>query len=170
MNNRFILVLLLFTVAISSCSKKEKESPPPPVDPTYFMNPMEKEVFSAINGYRKSIGLSELLANEYVTIRCRNHSYDMATAKCAFGHDGFSTRMDSVSTQMTVLSSGENVYWGSYTSTVTTGIGQRSLSAWLNSPPHKANIEGTAWNLTGIGCVQASNYSVYITQIFLKKG
>jgi uncharacterized protein YkwD len=42
-----------------------------------------------------------------------------------------------------------------------------TVTAWLNSPSHKANIEGDI-NLTGIGAAKASNGITYYTQIFYK--
>jgi len=47
---------------------------------------------------------------------------------------------------------GENLYWG----TGGSGAPTSALSAWLHSPPHRANLLGR-WRETGIGIVHESS-------------
>ena len=61
---------------------------------------------------------------------------------------------------------GENLYWGSG------GLGTPSgaIAAWLNSPPHRANLLGRGWRDVGVGMVYApsifgaSNVWIFVLQ------
>jgi uncharacterized protein YkwD len=89
------------------------------------------------------------------------HSRDMATGKVPFGHMGLQSRVDAIKRQLgNVLAQGENVAYG-----------QRSprevVADWLESPGHRANIEGN-FRLTGIGLARDSKGVIYYTQIFTR--
>ena len=60
-------------------------------------------------------------------------------------------------------SAGENVAFTSFADPATSAV-----TGWLNSPPHKANIEG-GFDMTGIGIVQNSSGVYYFTQIFIQR-
>ena len=61
---------------------------------------------------------------------------------------------------------GENLYWGSG-GMGTTG---HAIEAWLNSPPHRANLLGRDWQDVGVGMVYApsifgaSNVWIFVLQ------
>jgi len=52
---------------------------------------------------------------------------------------------------------GENLYWGSG------GLGTpaSAIAAWLNSPPHRANLLGRGWRDVGVGMVHSSSIFGY---------
>ena len=90
------------------------------------------------------------------------HSYNMATGKTAFSHNGFDQRIYAIGQSIGRSSaSAENVAYGNLTAR---GV----VDVWLNSPGHKKNIEGN-YNLTGIGVSKDRQGILYFTQIFLRK-
>ena len=48
---------------------------------------------------------------------------------------------------------GENLYWGSGS----LGTNDHAVAAWLNSPPHRANLLGRGWRDVGVGMVHSSS-------------
>jgi len=61
---------------------------------------------------------------------------------------------------------GENLYWGSGS----LGSPSNAIAAWLNSPPHRANLLSRGWRDVGVGMVHApslfgnSNVWVFVLQ------
>ena len=77
----------------------------------------------------------------------RGHSADMSDGSVAFGHDGFDDRADEMTAhQPDLLSVGENVAW---ISAGWEAPAEEIVLGWLDSPPHRENIETSrtvAWN------------------------
>jgi uncharacterized protein YkwD len=48
---------------------------------------------------------------------------------------------------------GENIFWGSGSLGTPTG----AVNAWLNSPPHRANLLSRGWRDVGVGMVHSSS-------------
>lgn len=79
----------------------------------------------------------------------------------AFGHDGFSQRVAAISQAIgRIAASGENVAYGALSAK---GV----VDVWLNSPPHRKNIEGN-YTISGIGVFDRQG-TLYFTQIFLRQ-
>jgi uncharacterized protein YkwD len=61
---------------------------------------------------------------------------------------------------------GENLYWGSGS----LGTPDEAIAAWLNSPPHRANLLARGWRDVGVGMVHApslfgnSNVWIFVLQ------
>ena len=125
---------------------------------------IEIELLDLINQYRSSEGLSELGVNELVNELAREHSEDMASGKLGLGHEGFEERLEKIETEVRYVLAGENVAFSGTPS----NPAQSALDAWLDSPPHKENIEGD-YDLTGIGIARSEEGFYYYTQIFLKQ-
>jgi uncharacterized protein YkwD len=66
---------------------------------------------------------------------------------------------------------GENLYWG----TGSLGDASHALAAWLQSPPHRANLLRRSWRDVGIGLVHAHSLFgagdvwVYVMQFGLRR-
>ena len=58
-------------------------------------------------------------------------------------------------------SAGENIAGNSNNSS--------AVTAWMNSPGHKANILNNSFNYTGIGVVSSKKYGKIFVQIFIGK-
>lgn len=122
---------------------------------------LEDGVFTMVNEHRVSIGMNELVLEEIISNESRTHSQNMAEGKVAFSHDGFSDRADRIYTQFGGNAAGENV--GKEFATA-----KAAVDWWLNSPDHKANIEGD-FTHSGVGVWQHNGGDFYFTQIFIKK-
>ena len=158
MKNRFLkLVWTIFLPLIFSISCEDNPVSNNENNPS---NGVEQEVNNLINQYRTSIGLAKLEWNETIAEQCRNHSIDMANAH-TINHNGFTERVNLIGETIPWNWAGENVAYN-YTA-------QGAVTAWLNSPGHKSNIESNS-NLTGVGVAFDEDSVMYFTQIFIRSG
>ena len=124
---------------------------------------VEQAIFNQINQYRASRGMSPLTINTKISEQARTHSQNMANGKVAFGHDGFTQRVQAIATAIPYSAAAENVaYNGGYSDPAT-----QAVQGWLKSSGHLQNIEGN-YNLTGIGVAKNAKGQYYFTQIFLR--
>ena len=124
-------------------------------------------VHELINQHRVDQGLDTLYWNDVIADQCYEHSQDMADGVVPFGHDGFTERVDNIAQELgiSVSAAGENVAYNMGMN----DPAQAAVTAWLNSPGHRANIEGD-YHLTGVGvaCPDDDSITFYFTQIFIK--
>lgn len=121
------------------------------------------EILTLINEHRAGMGLKPLVINEVIIKAAESHSHNMAVKKIPFGHQGFDSRMDKLSTQLKPTNSfAENVAYGPTTA-------KEAVELWLTSSGHRENIEGN-YNLTGIGIAKSKNGDLYYTEIFIRRG
>ena len=156
MKNKFLkLTLTFFLLIILSISCKDN---PVSNNETNPSNSLEQEVYRLINLHRISLGLAELDWNETIAEQCRNHSIEMANAH-TINHDGFYDRVNKIKETIPWSWAGENVAYNF--------SAQAAVTAWLNSPGHKSNIESNS-NLTGVGVAFDEDSVMYFTQIFIR--
>jgi uncharacterized protein YkwD len=151
-----ISLLLLLTLLISlGC-----EDDPVTIDNNNGTpsNSVEAEVHRLVNLHRIGMGLAALEWNETAAIECRQHSQEMANAH-TINHDGFNERINKIGETISWNWAGENVAYNYSAESVVT--------AWLNSPGHKSNIESNS-NLTGVGVAFDEDSVMYFTQIFIR--
>lgn len=118
---------------------------------------VEAEVHRLVNEHRTGMGLPALEWNDTIANECRQHSLDMANAR-TINHDGFNERINKIGEIISWSWAGENVAYNF--------SAQGAVTAWLNSPGHKSNIESNS-NLTGVG-VAYDGSTIYLTQIFIR--
>ena len=156
MKNKFLKltpVILYLIIVLISC-----EDNPVSNTKNNLSNSIEREVYNLINQHRSSLGLSELEWNEAIAEQCRSHSIEMANAH-TINHDGFNERINKIGETIPWSWAGENVAYN-YSA-------QGAVTAWLNSPGHKSNIESNS-NLTGVGVAFDEDSVMYFTQIFIR--
>lgn len=119
---------------------------------------VEAKVHRLVNEHRAGIGLSALQWNETIAVECRQHSEEMANTN-TLSHDGFNDRVNKIGETISWSWAGENVAYN-YSA-------QSVVTAWLNSPGHKSNIESNS-NLTGVGVAFDEDSVMYFTQIFIR--
>lgn len=122
---------------------------------------LETSVFNQINNYRKSKGLPALTNNSYMTQVARGHSYNMASGKVKFGHDGFHDRATLIK-----QNTGQK---GAVAENVAHNYGYKdpatkAVNDWIKSDGHRKNIVGN-YKTTGIGIAYNSGH-YYLTQVF----
>jgi uncharacterized protein YkwD len=120
------------------------------------------DIINIVNEYRRGKGLPSLRMLNIANTEASLHSQEMANKKVGFGHTGFNQRALVISRQLNGTSAtGENVAYGKMTA-------HEVVAAWLRSPAHRQNIEGT-FNYTGVGVARDSQGLLYYTQLFIKK-
>lgn len=155
---------LAFAFLLLSCTSEDavqKIATPAATSQNYTYNVDETELEMAINDYRSSIGLNALQSVEYVAYKAEEHNEYMI-ANNVVNHDYFAERSHDIIQVLGAVKVNENVAYN-YVSA------HSVLQAWLNSPGHKANIEG---DFTHIGISIRENSQTgkkYYTNIFIKK-
>ncbi len=127
------------------------------------MNSDEKEVFDLINKQRISNGLSPLKENSELQRVARIKAQDMVNNNY-FSHTSptYGSPFDMMkSFKISYNTAGENIAGNSSNSS--------AVTAWMNSPGHRANILNSSFNQTGIGVVTGSKYGKIYVQMFIGK-
>ncbi len=130
---------------------------------TTGMNSDEKEVFDLINKQRNANGLSALKENSEIQRVARIKAQDMVNNNY-FSHTSptYGSPFDMLkSFKVSYNTAGENIAGNSSNSA--------AVTAWMNSPGHKANILNSSFNYTGIGVVNGSKYGKIFVQMFIGK-
>lgn len=155
----FLALLLLV-----GCSPEVEETTAPTADLFTAENVENNhefvlEVLEVVNEYRSSIGLSSLEEHQTSELLALNHSAYMVEQNRA-SHDNFFQRSDYLRSNGAQIVS-ENVAYGFQTA-------ESALQGWLDSPSHKAALEGD-FTHTGIAVVANENGIKYYTQLFVKQ-
>ena len=127
------------------------------------MNSDEKEVFDLINKQRIANGLLALKENSEVQRVARIKAQDMVNNNY-FSHTSptYGSPFDMLkSFKISYNTAGENIAGNSSNSS--------AVTAWMNSPGHRANILNSSFNQTGIGVVTGSKYGKIYVQMFIGK-
>jgi len=123
----------------------------------------EKEVFDLINQQRANNGLSVLKVDSEVQRVARIKAQDMVNSNY-FSHNSptYGSPFDMLkSFKVSYKTAGENIAGNSSNSA--------AVTAWMNSPGHKANILNSSYNYTGIGVVSSPTYGKIYVQMFIGK-
>ena len=123
----------------------------------------EKEVFDLINKQRTQNGLSSLKENSELQRVARIKAQDMVNNNY-FSHTSptYGSPFDMIkSFKISYNTAGENIAGNSSNSS--------AVTAWMNSPGHRANILNGSFNQTGIGVVTGSKYGKIYVQMFIGK-
>lgn len=148
----FLLLSVGFAVGIGKRSAHAED-----------ISALERQVHELVNQHRTAIGLEPLLYSEEVAAVARQHSRNMAKGFVGHGHEGAEERGRSLSSIIPYSEFGENVGGNTHNAASTA---QAAVTGWLNSPGHRANIEGQ-FDTTGIGVARGSS-TFFFTQIFLR--
>ncbi|WP_367753242.1 CAP domain-containing protein [Flavobacterium sp. WC2430] len=166
MKRNLLHVLMLITVifTLNSCSSNSSEANPveakSEVVVNYTYTASEIEAMDLINEYRVSVGLNSLEKINHISYKSEEHDKYMITNNVV-NHDDFVARSENIIKVLGAKTVGENIAYN-YNSP------QAAVTAWLNSPAHKDNIEG---NFTHFGISIRENPTTgkkYYTNIFAK--
>lgn len=127
---------------------------------TYSYSPIELEIANLVNQYRVSKGLTSLQKNNHISNVSREHDEYMISIN-TLTHDRFAQRADNLEATLGAVAVGENIAYNYSTA-------QSVVDAWINSPAHKANMEG---NYTHFGIAVKANAAgkMYFTNMFIRK-
>lgn len=126
------------------------------------LSSLETEVIRLINIERTKRGLSALTTNWQLSRVARYKSQDMIN-KNYFSHTSPTygspfNMMENFGLKFSAA--GENIAYGQKTP-------QEVVTAWMNSPGHRANILSAAYTQTGVGAAKKANGTLYWTQMFM---
>lgn len=159
------VLLCAFVFTLNSCSSDSEDAAAPAkhentvVD--YNYSELELTTAQLINDYRVSQGLNALELINYVSVKSEEHNEYMILNQVV-NHDQFDERAHDIMANLGAVKVNENI---AYNYQQPSG----ALNAWLNSPGHKANIEG---NFTHFGIsvtIDENTGKKYYTNIFIKK-
>lgn len=123
---------------------------------------LEAEVTRLINIERTKRGLPALTTNWELARVARYKSQDMINKKY-FSHTSptYGSPFHMMETfGLKFSSAGENIAYGQKTP-------QQVVTAWMNSPGHRANILSPSYTQTGVGAAKKSDGTLYWTQMFI---
>lgn len=123
----------------------------------------ENEVLRLTNIERSKAGLPALAGNWQLSRVARYKSQDMAT-KGYFSHQSptYGSPFDMMeSFGLKFSAAGENIAYGQRTP-------QEVVTAWMNSPGHRANILSRSYSQLGVGLYKTSSGVCYWTQMFMQ--
>lgn len=127
----------------------------------YDYNQIELELGDLINEHRQTLNLPPLQSINHISFKSKEHN-DYMIEKNVVNHDFFEERSQNLIQVLGAVRVNENVAYNYNTP-------QAAMNAWLNSPGHRANIEG---NFTHFGIsvsVDPATGRKYYTNMFIKK-
>lgn len=152
---------LVFTMFSCSSDATEDTATDNKLVSNYDYNPTEMKLAGLINDYRASIGLNKLDLINHISYKSEEHNEYMITNNVV-NHDYFQERSANIIHVLGAEKVNENIAYNYATP-------EAALTAWLNSPGHKANIEGDFTDF-GISVTEnPENGKKYYTNIFMKK-
>lgn len=155
-----LLFALVFTM--NSCATSEDENLADAVLVTeYAYNDFETDMAQRINAHRESQGLNSLQLINHVSYKSMEHNEYMISHRVV-NHDYFQDRASNIMEVIGAVKVNENI---AYNYSAPAG----ALNAWLNSPGHKANIEGDFTHFGISISTDPETGKKYYTNMFLKK-
>src|SRR5687768_10765871 len=131
-------------------------------------NPLEPNIVQRINSIRKAHGLRSLTVAKRLTDAANRHARSMG-ASSYFRHDLFTPQRDRRWTSFSTWirwywpgpgyrawSAGENLAWGAPDISAS-----RTVTNWMNSPGHRANILNPLWRSIGVAAVHVDDPAGY---------
>ena len=158
---RALLPLAIVFTMVSCSSDSEESTADKQVVTVYNYNETELKLVTLINDYRESQGLNSLQVINHISYKSEEHNYYMIDNN-VFNHDYFQQRSDNLIRVLGAEKVGENIAYNYQTA-------ESAFAAWLNSPAHKANIEG---DYTHFGISVTTNPETgrkYYTNMLIKK-
>ncbi len=162
-----LLAIALLCLVITSCSKEdsvEVEAAKYDIDLALAQKndtQVSSEILNLVNDHRASLGLILLkIDSQYASAFAVDHTEYMIE-KEQINHDNFGYRSEGIKYHDNAETVGENVAYGYQTA-------EAVVNAWLNSPGHRAIIEGN-FTHTGFGIMKSEKGRSYYTQLFYRK-
>ena len=159
MNRKIVYCLLALSVMTWSCSKDDDITTTEENTEIVEALTISESILELVNIHRRSIGKSILTRNSTADNLAAEHTNYMI-AQQKISHDNFGARFQSLQQDVNAHAAGENVAYGYKTA-------QAVMQGWINSPGHKANIEGDFTHI-GIAAIKNSQGLYYYSQLFYR--
>ena len=152
---------IVFTMVSCSSDSEENSVEERQVVTSYNYNETELKLVTLINNYRASIGLNRLEVINHISYKSQEHNIYMIDNNVV-NHDYFQQRSNNLVQVLGAQRVGENIAYN-YQSA------EGALNAWMNSPGHKANIEGQYTHIGISVTIDETTGKKYFTNMFMKK-
>ena len=152
---------IVFTMVSCTSNKSEDTSADRQVVTSYNYNDTELKLVTLINNHRASVGLNTLEVINHISFKSEEHNIYMID-KNVVNHDYFQQRSNNLVQVLGAERVGENIAYNYQTA-------ESAMLAWLNSPAHKANLEGDYTHLGISVTVDQATGKKYYTNMFIKK-
>ncbi|THD32297.1 CAP domain-containing protein [uncultured Flavobacterium sp.] len=127
----------------------------------YDYNPTELELMRIINEHRQSLNLPALQPINHISYKSEEHNEYMIENNVV-NHAYFEERSQNLIQVLGAVKVNENVAYNYNTP-------QAALHAWLESPSHRANIEGDFTHFGMSVRISPESGRKYYTNMFIKK-
>ena len=152
---------IVFTMVSCSSDSSEGNSTDNKVVTTYNYNDTELKLVTLINNHRAAMGLNTLEVINHISYKSEEHNIYMIDNNVV-NHDYFQQRSDNLIKVLGAEKVGENIAYNYQNA-------ESAMSAWLNSPAHKANIEGDYTHIGVSVTIDQATGKKYYTNMFMKK-
>ena len=156
----FVPMALVFTmISCSPDSKEEQVEAKLITDYNYTQD--ELKLAEVINDYRVNKGLNALEIINHISYKSLEHNQYMIDNNVV-NHDYFEERSNNIIQVLGAVKVGENIAYNFSTP-------NSALYAWLQSPGHKANLDGDYTHFGISITVNPATGKKYYTNMFMKK-
>lgn len=137
------------------------------------LSAIEQKIHRLTNEYRIQKGLSPLAQSTYLNASAREHSgymrdqSDRSATRLVISHDRAKQRAPKIIADTGGVSLAENV--GALHRVKEVHVAEKTFEGWIFSKGHLKNIVGD-YDQLGVGVTQGKDYTIFATQIFVKKG
>ena len=152
---------LVFTLVSCSNNSSEDLEANAQLVTNYNSSTDEVELARVINQYRVSVGKNELQIVNHISFKSQEHNTYMIDNNVV-NHDYFDSRANNIKQVLGALVVGENI---AYNFSTPASV----LNAWLNSPEHKANLDGDYTHFGISISINPTTGKKYYTNMFMKK-
>jgi uncharacterized protein YkwD len=157
----FVPMALVFTMISCSPDSKEDEQVQAQLITDYNYTQDEMKLAQVINEYRVSQGLNSLEIINHISYKSLEHNQYMIDNNVV-NHDYFEERSNNIIQVLGAVKVGENIAYNFSTPNA-------ALYAWLQSPGHKANLDGDYTHFGISITVNPATGKKYYTNMFMKK-
>jgi len=152
---------LVFTMISCSPDAKDEKATPAQLVTNYDYSADELQLATIINDYRASHGLNTLEIVNHISYKSEEHNEYMIDNNVV-NHDYFEERSNNIIEVLGATKVGENIAYNFSTPNA-------ALYAWLNSPGHKANLDGDYTHFGISITINPATGKKYYTNMFMKK-
>ena len=150
-------------VACAAGSDRSAGGPPERPAATGSVAGLERQLFDAVNAYRRDSGLPALRHDAAIAKAALRHSEAMAAGDVPFGHAGLRERAAAIAASVALAALSENI---ARHNRPLSEVLDAALGGWLASDAHRKNLRSDR-ELSGVGIAQSAEGTIYVTQIFV---
>jgi uncharacterized protein YkwD len=160
-----LILPIVLVLSLTSCSSDSSDEATSAGDKTLITNynysGEESQLADLINDYRVSNGMNALQIINHISYKSEEHNEYMIENNVV-NHDYFEARSNNIIQVLGAVKVGENIAYNFSTP-------NSALHAWLNSPGHKANLDGDYTHFGISISIDPATGKKYYTNMFMKK-